>query len=372
MKTVWRSGVFVLGFLLLLAIALAPTVLADGPTMQVVASGLDNPRGLAVGPNGTLYVAEAGRGGPGKCSAGPEGTLCFGSSGAVTQVDLVRHIQTRIISGLPSVADPDGSNGNGPSGVSLLNQNDVEIIIQGGGNPAERVPTFGPEAAHLGWLMQGAVGRGFKYTTDVAAYEATANPDGGEVDTDPYAVLHLFGKSIVADAGGNDLLQVQDGKITTLAVFPDRMVDAPPFLGLPAGSQIPMQAVPTTVVQGPDGAYYVGQLTGFPFPVGAANVYRVPAEGGTPTVYASGFTNIISIAFGKDGSLYVLEIAKNGLASGDSTGALIKVAADGTKTEIASTGLVSPGGLAIGTDGSFYVSSHGTEAGAGTVVHIMP
>jgi hypothetical protein len=29
------------------------------------------------------------------------------------------------------------------------------------------------------------------------------------------------------------------------------------------------------VVVGPDGAYYVSQLTGFPFPVGAANVYRV-------------------------------------------------------------------------------------------------
>ncbi len=53
-----------------------------------------------------------------------------------------------------------------------------------------------------------------------------------------------------------------------LAVFHARLVDAPPFLGLPPGTKIPMQAVPNSVVQGPDGAWYVGQLTGFPFPVG--------------------------------------------------------------------------------------------------------
>src|SRR3954471_547865 len=33
------------------------------PTFQLVASGLDNPRGLAFGPEGGLYIAEAGRGG---------------------------------------------------------------------------------------------------------------------------------------------------------------------------------------------------------------------------------------------------------------------------------------------------------------------
>src|SRR5262245_36015808 len=35
------------------------------PTVTVVMSGLDNPRGLAFGPEGGLYVAEAGRGGGG-------------------------------------------------------------------------------------------------------------------------------------------------------------------------------------------------------------------------------------------------------------------------------------------------------------------
>ena len=63
------------------ATAILTLVLAgDGPsrlyaqaTMQVIASGLDNPRRLAFGPDGALYVAEAGRGGESSlCEIGPD------------------------------------------------------------------------------------------------------------------------------------------------------------------------------------------------------------------------------------------------------------------------------------------------------------
>ena len=115
-----------------------------------------------------------------------------------------------------------------------------------------------------------------------------------------------------------------------------------------------MDTVPTSVAIGPDGSYYVGQLTGFPFPVGGANVYRVPANGGLPEVYAEGFTAIIDVAFAPDGSLYVLELAKNGLLDAfilnDWTGALIRVAPDGTRSEITEGELFAPGGVVIGPD----------------------
>jgi sugar lactone lactonase YvrE len=113
---------------------------------------------------------------------------------------------------------------------------------------------------------------------------------------------------------------------------------------------------------------YVGQLTGFPFPVGGANVYRVE-PGGTPEVFLSGFTNIIEIAFGPDGSLYVLEIAHNSLLSGDPTGALIRVDQDGSRTVIASDGLTMPTGVAI-RDGTADVSNCGVCADTGEVVAI--
>ncbi len=107
---------------------------------------------------------------------------------------------------------------------------------------------------------------------------------------------------------------------------------------------IPMDAVPATVTQGRDGDCYVGPLTGFPFPVGGACICRVPAGGGTPAIFRSGFTAAADILFGPHGSLYVLEIAKHGLLAasggGDWTGGLYKVTPGGVKTEI-----VVPGGL---------------------------
>ena len=91
---------------------------------------------------------------------------------------------------------------------------------------------------------------------------------------------------------------------------------------------IPMQAVPTTVAVRPkDPNVYVGQLTGFPFPPGAATVWGIKPDG-TTFAYATGFTNIVDIAWGPKGSLYVLEITRNGLLSDDPTGRAHPVSAE--------------------------------------------
>ncbi len=62
-----------------------------------------------------------------------------------------------------------------------------------------------------------------------------------------------------------------------------------------------MDSVPTPVVLGRDGAFYVGELTGFPFPVGGARIYRV-VPGHAPQVFADSFTSVIDIAFARDGT----------------------------------------------------------------------
>ena len=127
------------------------------------------------------------------------------------------------------------------------------------------------------------------------------------------------------------------------------MVEAPPFLGLPPGTQIPMQAVPTSVAtKGHDGALYVSQLTGFPFPKGAANIYRIDPRSGRKTVYASGLTNVTDLAF--DGrTLYAVQLANEGLLNGP-VGSLVKVKAGGAAPsdhrKIAD-GLFAPYGIAI-------------------------
>ena len=48
---------------IVLLTALSIRALASPPEVEVFAGGLVHPRGLAFGPDGTLYVAEAGDGG---------------------------------------------------------------------------------------------------------------------------------------------------------------------------------------------------------------------------------------------------------------------------------------------------------------------
>jgi glucose/arabinose dehydrogenase len=71
------------------AVALLMTVMAGNAAAQgsvtTVMGGLDNPRGLAFGPEGGLYVVEAGRGGS-TCVPWRGTTFCHGSTGALTRL----------------------------------------------------------------------------------------------------------------------------------------------------------------------------------------------------------------------------------------------------------------------------------------------
>jgi hypothetical protein len=203
---------------------------------------------------------------------------------------------------------------------------------------------------------------------DLVDFEDANNPTGDEENSNPNSVLSTRHGIFVSDAGANDLLRVNNrGRVKVVATFPNTMVAAPPFLGLPPGTQIPMDTVPTTVARGPGGSLYVGQLTGFPFPVGGASVFRIVS--GVPQVVATGFTNIIDIAFDRKGRLYVLEIFHNGVLSNDPTGALIRVGADGTHTVVRSEGLITPGGLAI-RGGHAYITNCGACASGGEVLRV--
>ena len=311
-------------------------------------------------------MAEAGRGGAGPCFASGAGaTDCFGYTGAITRIGGER--TRRILSKLPSVAaGPEspapGTQAAGPHDIVFDRFGNGIATIGLGGDPTLR-PTLGPGGARLARLLRFRVSGRAAFVEDLGAYEAANNPAGGLVDSNPFGIARLGSDVVIADAGGNSIIKLDNGRLSTFAVFGNRDV-----LG-PGGAIIPMQPVPTSVAQGPDGMLYAGQLTGFPFPVGGAFVYRV-AEGGVPEVVAEGFTNIIDIAFDRQGSLYVLEIAHNSLLSCNHVGALIKVTPDGTSLEIFPGALISPGGMTIGSDGSIYVSRFASMPSVGDVVRI--
>jgi hypothetical protein len=354
-----------------------PAAADQGDASVVVAAGLNNPRGIAFGPDGALYVAEAGSGGPGPCAEGPEGLRCFGATGSIARIDLRDGVLRRVATGLPSAATADGSFATGPHGISLQGAGGGHVTVGYAGHPGNRTLDFGAAGEQFARLLRVTPSGHWMLSEDLGDYESAANPTGDEVDSNPYGVVALPARRVVADAGANALNEVAaHGAVTTLATFPNTEVAAPDFLGLPPGTLIPMDTVPTSVAQGPDGQFYVGQLTGFPFPVGGAKIFRVPAAGGPPEVFAEGFTAIVGLAFAPDGSLLVVELARNGLLAAfeqnDWAGALIRIAANGTRTELASGSLVAPGGVAVGADGAIYVTNRSIFAGSGEVLRVQP
>jgi hypothetical protein len=359
-----------------IALGVAPPAGAAGDAVEVVATGLNSPRHLEFGRSGNLYVAEAGRGGSDFCFTGGEGPACMGNSGAVTRID--RHGRaSRIATGLASYANtPNNDNAIGPHGIAVLPL-DV-VLVTNGGPTAPRAGTtlLGREGLAAQKRYADLFGRVLAIAphlrpvsvADTWAFERDANPDGAAVDANPVDVEVDGLRLIVPDAGGNALNAFTLGRGSNLAVFPIRRNVPTPF-----GTTADMQAVPTSVEIGPDRQYYVSQLTGFPFPIGGANIYRVSPRGGTPTIAHSGFTAIMDMAFAKDGTLYVLEIDSDGLfVHGPSTeGAIWAISRKGErrKLNLPAGSLPFPGGITVGKDG-LYATTNSGSPGGGQVVRI--
>jgi hypothetical protein len=339
-----------------LATALTGVGGAVTPPGTVVMSNLDNPRHLAFGPEGGLYVAEAGHGGSGPCIFIRGQTQCAGPSGAVSR--LWHGVQSRVVTGLPSYAPASGAGATGPHGVSLHGRGNAYVTV-GLGGESDPIAFRAIMGQGFGRTVRFKPNGSWRYQDDIAAYEAENNPDSSPVpDSNPYGILAGAGGRVVVDAGGNDLLRVHaNGRISTLGVFPSR----------PQGRST--DSSPTSVTVGPDGAYYVGELTGVPFNVGEARVYRV-VPGQPPQEYGPTFSFIIDLTWGPDGHLYVLQFASGPGLSGP--GILYRLESDGTKTPVV-TDLVAPGGVVFGPDSALYVSNKSVvPGGAGEVLRFEP
>lgn len=351
-----RGAILAGGLLAFSAVVGAPAVAAIYQS-SVIASGLNNPRGLAFDSNGDLFVAEAGfveLGGPSTIIRGNEAVL--GATGSITRIS--GGVQERIITGLPSLGTVATGEMSGPQDIAFTANGTGYVVTGLGADPGVRFTDLAPGGDGLGKVY--SFTGGVNSFADVSAVETAQNPAGGPLDSNPYHMTAIGNELLVTDAGSNTLLKVaEDGTVSLVATFPSRFIGPPvPF----------SDSVETGVAVGPDGNYYVAELTGFPFKEGAARIYRV-TPGGEVEIFVEGFTNITDIAFGANGNLYVLEFDDNGLTTEGGSGVLSVVKQNGwTKTLY--SGLVAPTGLEIGPDGAFYVTNFSAMAGIGQVLRI--
>lgn len=306
-------------------------------------------------------------------AAAPDGSLLVADSGA--GVVALRKAKGKLVVPLPGVADVD------PVWFGSM------YAITGGG-----------EDASAGKLFHAVRGGSPRQVADLSGFEATVNPDGGVVESNPFDVEALpGGRALVADAAGNDLLIVDGkGRVDWVATLPSEVVstahaknlagcpDPPPDFAFVCDlpPSMPAEGVATSVAVGPDGAYYVGELKGFPAQPGTSRVWRIErgarhAECGTSPacrVVADGFTSIVDLTFGPDGKLYVVELDEGSFLAaelGKGAGGTVNACSSRTwRCKAVASGLPAPTAAAVTRTGKVYAFINALNPAEATVIAI--
>jgi hypothetical protein len=292
-------------------------------------------------------------------NAGPHGGL-LASVASAGVIGIAGH-STQTLAALPGVSD-----------AASTAYGRIFAITGGSEDPSQILPT----SRKLFRIVQGET----REVADLNAFEEEVNPDGfwhtgnGAVLSNPFDLALLSGgRVLVADAAANDVLIVKpNGDVDWVAVL------TPVTPGGP-------EPVPTSVAVGPDGAYYVGELTGFPGPRGLSRVWRIKrgnrhvvCPSSACTLVADGFTSIIDLAFGDDGRLYVVEFDEAGwlaiepaFARTEEGGTLNACNVwTGACTEIA-RGLALPTSIAVDKHGTLWIAEHPQMLFAGATVRAL-
>ncbi len=350
---------------------------AEGPLLfpascSVVAEGLDQPRFLALGADGTLYVTEAGSGGDELMVPAPEapadGTPVVGEGegdegppptrGTSGQVSAIAPDGTKTVvaSGLPSYG------GVGPVGIL---EDDGILTISVGGGAASTASMAGVDIPELplenSIVLIDSGSDNMAAIASLGQYEIDNNPDGTDINPNLYQLADgPDGMLYVVDAGGNSIYKIDpaSGSFELVAVVPSLSLLKG---GTPADPTEERQAVPVGIGFDANGALYVSLLSeGWDGP----NVLRVETDGSfTPVVSGLGMT--FGFANGPDGALYVVE----GAAGFDETGMplpgrVLRIEADGSVTPVVED-LFLPVGAAIDADGNVYVTVNAIAFGPG-------
>jgi MYXO-CTERM domain-containing protein len=325
-------------------------------TVEVVRSDLFSPRDVAVDLNGDVYVIEAGA--PFDTTGltpitTDTGTAYYGNTGNIIKFEGgVGSTKSVWASGLPTLFNPNpGGESVGGHGIFFIGP-DLYVSIGLGSTAGNRAVVA--SAANLGSIFQVTAGA---FTTPLNQTDISGSSTIGGTSSNPFHAEALGGVIFLADAADNSILEIDGvGNVSRVAFLPD----------VPPSSDY----VPTSLALHPtNGLIYVGGLTGLPFPPDSSTIYTIDPDlpdTQTPQVFATGFTQILDLAFGADGTLYVLEM---GLTSAN--GALWSVSPDGlTTTQLLSDPLVHATGMTIAADGTIYVTDTGLIPGSGRLLAI--
>lgn len=290
----------------------------------VIRAGLDNPRQINILGRGQILVAEAGHG---KTSC--DQPFCAGFTGQVTLLTGKTQRAVPIMTKLLSAAGSDGSFAVGADGASKRPGGNYYAVMTY--PPAgEQLPP-GVKKRQLGKLLsRGPAGR-LRVVANISRYEINNNPDGEIVESNPYSVLALKDQILVADAAGDSILSVRNGRVRLWALMPEY------------GPRL--DAVPTVISKGGDGDIYVGELHSFRS--GKAKVHRFDRDGNVLRSWG-GFTTVTGVDRAADGTLYVSELF-GGPCGFDRIprcfpGRVVKIAPNGKRTYLP---VPFPAGIAV-------------------------